>query len=155
MGDFPRHIRSLVFELDGFSGFVDVGKKTIMTDKKVWISGNYGLVVGIIYALLYGVLSYFSVYAQDDYFFGHIYGDYLFRNGVFPGLEPWLDYVAHAFTYANGRLPDKAMPLVMLIPSGIYAVMNVFAVFLILTNGAQCYHRADAAGVFISWQCQP
>lgn len=98
----------------------------------------------IIFSILMGIVAYYGVTTADDLFFSLYYGDFILDRESFPGLDPELNYFNYAWNFANGRIPDKFMPLVMLMPRWLYASLYGLSVYFILTAGAKLTFGREA-----------
>lgn len=79
-----------------------------------------------------GMIAYYAIPVSDDIYYSLVYREYLIDNKVFPGLKPWNNFFFFHYLEFNGRLGDKFMPLIMLMPRGLYALFFSVIMFIIL-----------------------
>lgn len=91
----------------------------------------------IIYSILMGIVAYYGVTTADDLFFSTHYRDFLISGKPFPGLSPELDYFNFSWHLVNGRIADKFMPLLMLLPRSVFGVLYGVSVWFILSVGTK------------------
>lgn len=91
----------------------------------------------IIYSILMGIVAYYGVTTADDLFFSTYYRDFLIFDKSFPGLGPELDYFNYAWHLANGRIADKFMPLLMLLPRSVFGIVFGVSVWFTFSAAAK------------------
>lgn len=91
----------------------------------------------ILFSVMMGIVAYWGVTTQDDLFFSIYYRDFIIDGAPFPGFEPWFRYLDYAWHFANGRIGDKFMPLVMTLPRGVFAALFGLSVWFLFSAGSR------------------
>lgn len=84
-------------------------------------------------AVLAGVICALNCPAYDDAGYARLYRDTTVFGEPFAGFGKWLNFIPEHFLTFNGRIPDKFMPLMSLLPPLGKFLLEAAVIWLMLT----------------------